>query len=299
MADPLKYFIKIAQSQGIEVHAWVNVLLSWSRPQKPRSEDHIFNAHPEWFVYDDQGKAFRNMSMSQLNQRTVTGYFVSPAHQEVANLIERYVEEIVTKYEVQGIHLDYIRYPSRGSGLGPAERSLFERIYYVDPLDLVEDRAAMVEKYSESGVEELEDRWVDFRAGLVTGLVRTVRNTIKRSGLDVQLSAAVVADPDTARVHYGQNWAGWLSEGLVDYVAIMNYTPHMDEFVTVVQNAGKRCDPEKILVGVSTYNQSIEHSIREARFALASGFGGICFFSYNDLSKKPVSFDHIRLLQKQ
>jgi uncharacterized lipoprotein YddW (UPF0748 family) len=224
----------------------------------------------------------------------VSGYFLSPAEEGVLNLMGRYIEEIVTKYDVQGIHLDYIRYPTRGSGLGPRERSSFERRFYVDPLALENDRGSLVERYGEEGVRDLASEWSNFRAGLVTDLVRSIRTDLRRSGQDILLSAAVFPDPDSARVIYGQDWPVWISENLVDFIAIMNYSPNMSEFVRILQKSKKRFNSSRIVVGIATYNQSITNTIREARFARNWGFDGVSFFSYNDLSTKRKSLDHIR-----
>jgi len=294
LEDPFKYFIKKAGEKGIAVHAWVNVLFAWSKPVRPVSDEHPFNLHPDWFVHDGKGEPFREMTMGRLNRLSINGYFVSPAEQGVVNLMGRYVEEIVTKYDVQGIHLDYIRYPARGSGLGPAERTLFGRRHYTDPLLLETERSSLVDRFGEAGVQDLSLEWNTFRAGLVTELVRSLKNVVRKSGQDVLLSAAVFPDPDTAKVLYGQDWPTWIDDDLVDFVVIMNYTPDMEGFVGPLEKAKKSSDPGRIVVGVSTYNQPIENAIKEANFALDWGFESVCFFSYNDIAAKPKSLERIR-----
>jgi len=294
LADPFKYFINKAQQRGISVHAWINVLFAWSKPQKPAADEHPFNLHPEWFTHNKRGESYRAMTMGRLNRLSVSGYFLSPAEEGVVNLMGRYIEEIVTKYNVQGIHLDYIRYPTRGSGVGPEERSLFERRFYMDPLSFETDNGSLVERYGEEGVRDLDLKWKNFRAGLVTDLVRSIRADLRRSGQDILLSAAVFPDPDSARVIYGQDWPTWIAEDLVDFVAIMNYSPNMSEFVRVLQKSKKKSDSSRIVVGVATYNQSITNTLKAARFARDWGFDGVSFFSYNDISTKRRSLEHIR-----
>ena len=79
----------------------------------------------------------------------------------------------------------------------------------------------------------------------------------------------------------------------------MNYTPSMEVFVRVLEKSKNSPDISRIVVGISTYNQSLGSALKKARFALDWGFGGICFFSYNDLSEKSYSLDRIRTFLKE
>jgi uncharacterized lipoprotein YddW (UPF0748 family) len=294
--DPFGYFIEQAKKKGIEVHAWVNVLFAWSKQISPKAGEHPYNLHPEWFVHDDKGRSHRHMSLDALKRKEVPGYFISPAQPGFVNLIQRYIEEIVAKYHVDGIHLDYIRYPSRGTGFGDVERSIFERRYYVDPLNINGNDSLLIDRFGENGVRDLTDKWSQFRSELVTDLVRAIGVVLDRSGQDLELSAAVFPDPDSARVVYGQDWGKWLEEDLVDYTVIMNYTPSTGDFVNLLRKPAVAPYADFIVAGVSTYNQSIDHTIEKARYALDAGFAGVCFFSYNDISSKRKSLERIKQL---
>ncbi len=296
LRDPLAYFVDEAKKAGIEVHVWINIFFAWSKENNPKSPEHPFNKHPEWFVHDPDGTSHREMSLSTLQAREIPGYFISPVHPGFMNLIQRYIEEIVARYDIDGVHLDYIRFPSRSSGFGKVERSVFERRYYVDPVSLLGDSSALLDSFGPAGRRDLSRRWIDFRAGLVTEFVRSLREHLSLSGQKILLSAAVIPDPDSARVIYGQDWTDWLDEGLLDFSVIMSYTPDRDDFLAYVSQGEVVTRADRIVVGISTYNQRFERVIEKAQIALDRGFSGVSFFSYNDLKTKKNPYPIIRNL---
>ncbi|MFQ6102960.1 MAG: glycoside hydrolase family 10 protein [Candidatus Glassbacteria bacterium] len=296
LEDPFGYFVSEARKRKIKIHAWMNVFFAWSSEGRPKSPEHPFNKNPGWFVYYKDGISTRKMPISVLQTRDIPGYFISPVHPSFVNLMKRYVEEIVTKYEIDGIHLDYMRYPSRDTGFGEMERTLFERQYYVDPILLFKDEETLSERFGRAGIKDLKGKWTLFRAALVQDAVKSIRDVLERSGQEVTLSAAVLPDPDSARVFYGQDWESWLGENIVDFVVLMSYSSNMGQFVAFLDNNTVKSNADRIIAGISTYNQPLETALEEARFALDAGFAGVCFFSYNDLSSKRRSLQPIKQL---
>lgn len=118
--DPFGRAVTDAHARGLEVHAWINALLAWSAPEPPVDPEHVFVRHPDWFVADRQGRTIRERSRSELDRMGLVGegWFLDPAVAEVRSELRRFVLELVTRYPVDGVHLDYIRYPT---GWVPAE----------------------------------------------------------------------------------------------------------------------------------------------------------------------------------
>lgn len=112
--DPVALAVADAHARGIEVHAWVNALLAWSAPDPPPDPDHVFLRHPDWFVRDAAGRSMRALSRADLDRRGLTGegWFLDPAHGDVRTELRRFVIELAGRYPLDGIHLDYIRYPA-------------------------------------------------------------------------------------------------------------------------------------------------------------------------------------------
>jgi uncharacterized lipoprotein YddW (UPF0748 family) len=81
----------------------------------------------------------------------------------------------------------------------------------------------------------LRDRWVAWRAEQITGFVRQARERLRARYPNVQLSAAVYQRYPSCRDALGQDWGRWIAEGLVDFVAPMNYTEDLLNFRTVTR----------------------------------------------------------------
>ena len=120
--DPVGEALADARARGIEVHAWVNAMLAWSAEEPPPA-GHVFRSHPDWFVTDAGGRSIRSLSRAELDRRGLRGegWFLDPAVLEVRTELRRFILELVLRYPVDGVHLDYIRYPSGWAPVGGAE----------------------------------------------------------------------------------------------------------------------------------------------------------------------------------
>lgn len=112
--DPLRHALADAHARGIEVQAWVNAMLAWSAEAPPADPDHVFRRRPDWFVVGPTGRSMRSLSRADLDRAGLVGegWFLDPARAEVRTELRRFLLELATRYPVDGIHLDYIRYPT-------------------------------------------------------------------------------------------------------------------------------------------------------------------------------------------
>lgn len=120
--DPLAEALLQAHARGIEVHAWVNALLAWSAADPPPDPHHVWHSHPDWFV-SRPGGSMRDLTRAELDRSGLVGegWFLDPERTPVRTELRRFVLELVTRYAVDGVHLDYIRYPSGWTPPGGAE----------------------------------------------------------------------------------------------------------------------------------------------------------------------------------
>lgn len=118
--DPVGRAVEDARARGLEVHAWVNALLAWSAPKPPADPAHVFLRHPDWFVVDRDGRSMRSFDRAELDRIGLRGegWFLDAAQSEVRTELRRFVIELALRYPLDGIHLDYIRYPA---GWAPPE----------------------------------------------------------------------------------------------------------------------------------------------------------------------------------
>lgn len=91
--DPLQYIIDEAHARGMELHAWLNPYRVTSSKKQTVPPGHIYHKHPERFAKYD-GKV----------------YF-DPGYPENQDYIEKIVTDIVSRYDVDGIHFDDYFYP--------------------------------------------------------------------------------------------------------------------------------------------------------------------------------------------
>ncbi|MDX1623723.1 MAG: family 10 glycosylhydrolase [Gemmatimonadota bacterium] len=112
--DPFGRALAEARSRGLEVHAWVNALLAWSAERPPDDPAHVFLRHPEWFVVGPDGRSIRSLDRAALDRAGLRGegWFLDPARPEVRTALRRFILELALRYPVDGVHLDYIRYPA-------------------------------------------------------------------------------------------------------------------------------------------------------------------------------------------
>lgn len=136
--------------------------------------------------------------------------FPDPANPEFVEWIARAYVELATKYDLDGIGLDYLRYPTATAlnyDANNRDRLLKEFGVDIDALDLVTD-AGKWKKVRE------------YRAKAITNLVRRVRGAVKAARPNVAFVGCLMAEPDIA-IEYGQDWRALAP--LFDVVVPMNY----------------------------------------------------------------------------
>jgi len=281
--DPLAHVISRAHAMGMEVHAWVNAFLTWSAPQPPSDPSHVCYAHPEWFMEDLRGRSSLTYSRAECDAAGIVGATLSPAEEGVRKRLADICVEIAARYDVDGIHLDYVRYPGTGFGFEPRARAGFFLETGTDPVDLYPASG-----WTTAAVPGREQEWLEWRARQVTASVRTVRAALRREAPGIPLSCAVMADPLSAAGEYGCDWRSWLTEGLVDFVCPMAYSSSADRAgdLAVLDTA---VSPGKVVYGIAVYNQSLESALRGAAAARARGDAGTCVYSLNTFDARDAA----------
>jgi uncharacterized lipoprotein YddW (UPF0748 family) len=139
--------------------------------------------------------------------------WLCPNHPENRALELAVVRELATRYPIDGIHLDFIRYPSSSACVCPHCHRAFEAYlgHRVSPWPAALDRP------------DLHARWLAFRRAVITGFVTDIRALLRREAPRLRLSAAVFPNASLARDTVGQDWPRWCRAGLVDFVCPMSY----------------------------------------------------------------------------
>jgi uncharacterized lipoprotein YddW (UPF0748 family) len=213
--DPLEAAVDLAHERGIELHAWVWVFAAGNQRHNAilnQPLDYlgpILEAHPMWANYDHRGEI---IPVGQ------TKPFLDPANPQVRSYLLRLFEEIVSNYEVDGLQLDYIRYPfqdpsaRRSYGYGFASRQQFQARTGVDPTTISpSDR-------------HLWQQWTEFRTEQINSFVADTSRLLRQRRPELILSAAVFAISEHERIQkIQQNWEIWAQRGDVDLIVPMSY----------------------------------------------------------------------------
>lgn len=293
--DPLEYMLQRCHESGIAVHAWLNALLVWSDGDRTPPPGHIVTEHPEWLVTDVSGVRMDERPPRSWLEEGHTGYFVSPAIEGVREHTAKVVREIVERYAVDGIHLDYIRYPGPQFDFGPDERTAFTLRYGVDPLSIAgsgRENPAESDRWilEEPGAAEfLDSLRVEWRTAQVESLVVSVRRVMG----DLPLSAAVLPEPERVRIDGGQDWARWIRRGLVDFVVPMAYNYEPGELVRLADLLRRTAGLDRILMGLPVFDGRERYLGYSVSLLRGEGVTGVALFSLNELQREPFSIEFI------
>ena len=155
-------------------------------------------------------------------ERSGNDYVLDPGHPDaVEYTVEQYLN-VVREYDVDGIHLDLVRYMGVDWGYNPTS----------------------LERYrAETGAvgtpDPQDEQWKQWRREQVTNLMRQVYLRSIAIRPDIKVSVAVIAwgEGPTSEEEYRrsapmqqvmQDWNAWLSEGIIDMVIPMNYDREHD-----------------------------------------------------------------------
>jgi uncharacterized lipoprotein YddW (UPF0748 family) len=201
--------------------------------------------------------------------------WLCPSHPENQKLEIESMLEVARKYEVDGLHFDYIRYPGSEGCFCPGCRTRFETALgrKIDnwPADVRND-------------EDLIPKWLDFRRQQITTVVAAVAERARQIRPGIRISAAVFYNWLTDRDAVGQDWKLWCEQGYLDFVCPMDYTPSGSHFRRLIEQqlgwAGKvPCYPG---IGLSTWSDPTDICglIEKINITRQLKTGGFTIFNY-------------------
>jgi uncharacterized lipoprotein YddW (UPF0748 family) len=305
--DPLAETLRHAHAAGLRVHAWVNVNLVTGTTELPASREHIVYRHPEWLMVprelapdllavDVRSPEYlgRLARWTRANATRVEGLYVSPVHAGAIAHTAAVVSDIATRYDVDGVHLDYLRYPGddfdysreavgvfrkeRRGRLSPADRARVDALEGLDPF-----------AYPSAFAED----WRLFRRAQLTSLVARVRSAVRAARPSAILSAAVVPDARYALEMRLQDWRTWVDNGFVDVLCPMAYTREPQEFAAQIADVRALAGTRPVWAGIGAYRLTPNQTIEAVAAARRLGANGIILFSYDSLVSPPNGTEYL------
>ncbi|MAB88740.1 MAG: hypothetical protein CMJ90_04690 [Planctomycetes bacterium] len=308
--DPLAHLIAEAHGRGIAVHAWVNANLVWN-PARPNNDPrHLVNRHPEWLMAPESLAGdllalppshpdFKRRLLAYVvaNPGSVEGLYSDPANEDYRKHLAAVCGDIAARYDVDGVHLDYIRYPNQAWGYsrGALDRFRVE----VDRELSAEDRRDMSERLARHPLvytRRYPVRWGNFRRRAVSRMVEQVSGAVRRARPGITVSAAVFPDISIARDDKLQEWPEWMTRGWLDVACPMNYaTAEQRELFDRRTHAGVGArGPGRVWMGIGAWRLPVAETVARVRAARAAGANGVVLFSHGGLQGQRGAFTTLR-----
>ncbi|CCK24641.1 hypothetical protein BN159_0262 [Streptomyces davaonensis JCM 4913] len=306
--DPLAEVVRQGHAAGLQVHAWVNVNTMWNSSTPPRSPAHVFNQHgpnatgaDRWLNKKADGQ-----------ERVGANAYVDPGHPAAVDYIVRGIQSIVRNYDVDGVNLDYVRYPDGSSttthsdwGYNAVSVARFQQTTGRTDVPLPSDTA-----------------WSDWRRSQVTQLVRRIYLGVWEVDPRARLSMDAITYGHGPQAVGGwratrtyaevlQDWAGWLDEGIMDTAVTMNYkrnwSPDQAQMFSewsefLADHQGER----QAVNGPALYLNGVADSLSQVREALspsaagntAAGWSGYSYAAPSkDVAANGVAAERAKLVQ--
>ena len=290
--DPLRELLRQAKARGVRVHAWVNVLSLANHRDGPL----LRAVGPGAVQVDREGRsllAYPDLQVPADEQRWVRvgtpAIWLDPATPGLAERLAAVFAELLMSYpELDGLHLDYIRYPDvlpfvpgarfdvgLDFGFGTASRTRFRaETGLVAPFGRSSDNA---------------DAFDEWRRSRVTEVVATSARAARHARPGLELSAAVWAFPTRSYLSLHQDWTRWLDEGHLDFAVPMAYSRDPRLF-TLLARTNLAAGGERTWLGLGSwlFDEAPEGAAAQLREASALSPAGIALFSWDALAASPA-----------
>jgi uncharacterized lipoprotein YddW (UPF0748 family) len=275
--DPLSSLIHEAKKYGIRIHAWVNCLLVWSLQSPPDSTRHVYYQHPGWFIRDVTGKSMVTYTYEEWMDAGLEGLYLDPAHPGVQNFLQTVCTEIAANYPVNGIHLDFIRYPGTLWGLPDNDTASL----FAGPEGHTTRWLALT-RYPQL---DFISRWLCWHAWQfnlekeknVKKIIQRIHASLSENAPDCILTTALFPNPSLARYRFAQNWMDW--DTLIHYPIAMSYTPDRFFFTKLLEYILIQRPDAHFGIGILWPNMAAI-GFMQATTARTYGARGVCYFDF-------------------
>ena len=183
------------------------------------------NEHPEWLAVPrelgrelyhgdprDPTYVRRLTDYAAANIDVVEGLYVSPSHPGVQERLRAVWMDLATHYDLDGIHHDYIRFPT--SAFDYSRSALEQFREWVKPLVGARRYAELLAASHQNPyafADSLPDQWDRFRRHSISELVDRIYRDVKAVRPNLLVSSAVLPEWRSAERWHFQAWASWLA----------------------------------------------------------------------------------------
>ena len=279
--DPLSCWVRGAHKRNMKLHIWFQ---SFYIGNKLPQEDayNILAVRPMWgnrtTAKSEQSEPVAHMSEHR-------GYFIDPANPEVIDFLTKLILEICAKYDIDGVNLDYVRYPLSAKasssnyeasnwGYTPYAREEFKKIYGVDPVDIKANTS-------------MWNKWDNYRQERITKYVASIKDALKDRG--IVLSAVAFPDYKSSLETKQQNWQRWSAYNYVDALTPLILTADYNLADSMLNEFKRKTSSKtKIYPGlfVSFMEGESEDLLKQIHIIRNQNLDGIVLFDWAHMDKK-------------
>lgn len=210
--DQVAQAVAAGRKYDVEVHVWKVNFWDWSAPKD----------------FWPKMRAEKRLQVSFAGEEKE---WLCPSHPDNRELEVGSMVEVGTKYDVDGVHFDYIRYS------GPycycdGCRERFRK-----------DTGIEIKNWpGDTKNPKVADKWLEWRAEQITHIVRETERRVHAVKPWCKISAAVFPDYPSCCVGSGQDWLRWAKEGYVDFLCPMDYSSSDYAFAAKVAKQLRQVD---------------------------------------------------------
>ena len=267
--DILELYIKECHERGMKL-VFMQCCFTTEKPSSDYPDSHYVNYYKDKLLISKTGRDVAYFYDSP-------SYTLNPYDSEVRNFTLDIITEVLERYDVDGIQLDYIRFPL------PTYYQLHNYEDHGYNADII---AAFQKEYNTSVNpkninynHELWKKWCQFRSDIITSFVCEVNSITSSHSLP--LTCTCFADANDRAKYVFQDVKAWVDQGLIYGIYPMIYSPTLegqkkygDELKNIVG------DDVRIILGIGTYDGETNEVIRDqVDYSFALGTEGNSIFA--------------------
>lgn len=256
--DPLAFAITECHKRGIALHAWMVTYPLGNQVQLNKlGKRGIASQHPEWVIAHNRE------------------YYLNPGIPEVRHYLSSIVTDLVARYDLDGVHFDYVRYPENASSF--RDEYTYRR-YRLSGQSKAEWREENITLF----LEEVHRKVASIRPYTLisTAPIGRYRDIPGESQYGWTAKASVHQDPRE-----------WFKRNAIDFIVPMMY--YKDElFDPFLTDWKEQMNGGIVIPGLGAYRtqdrshwsiETIQHQLELIR---KENLAGVCFYRQENISSK-------------
>ena len=230
--DRFMELLQLAHDRQLQVHASFDIDRAALADEVPAARSHVIYQHPEWLMVpraiapelltiDVRSPEYVGRLARWARANDVDGIYLSPLADDAAAYVAEAATRVLRRYQVDGVQLDAVRYPSRDFDYGSRSIEAFRED--IRPSLALTERARVD---SDEAIDPFAypntfpDAWRRFRQARLTRLVARVRAAIATALPGIPVTAVVSGTAESDLENHLQDWRSWIEGRLVDAVSV-------------------------------------------------------------------------------